>query len=168
MLSAGVPYKIFIARSHVRVKKKDDVLIAVQRVTMLAWRASERLDIEVKPPSLADLELGKDNQKTIITTSGDGPAQASGLAQPNESPLTFGGAAWTNGDGLKGSIGPIRFYSAAIKTPLAPTVFCKPHDSERSRIGAWSFKDAESVVLTDDMGRNHGKLKNDPDGVLSK
>ena len=51
---------------------------------------------------------------------------------------------------------------------MAPTFSANPIDSERSRIGAWSFKDAESVVLTDDMGRNHGKLKNDPDWVLSK
>lgn len=186
-LTQGVPYKIFISRSLVRVPKKGSVPRSVQLVNMLAWRTDGSLCIDVKPHTMAELELSENSgtdkpgdkpgdklgdkpgdKPGDINLGRTGPQQAAGLAQPNESPLTFGGAPWAAENGLKGSIGPIRFYSSSIKAPLTHTALCSQGDSERSRIGAWTFRNAGGLVLKDDCGRNHGKLKNDPDWILSK
>ena len=169
-LKQGIPYKIFLSRALVRVSKKDDVPRSVQLVTMRAWGTNGNLALELNPPSMTDLETSVNKLLPLqtIDLSGQGPAQACGLAQNNESPLVFGGAPWATGGGLVGSIGPVRLYSTAIKVPTSHTLLCIPDNTERSKIGSWSFRDAGGVSLVEDSGRNNGKLKKDPDWILSQ
>lgn len=166
-LKQGVPYKVFLSRALVRVNKQNDVPRPVQLVTMRAWDNNGNLAIEFSPPSITDLETSVNKLLQTIDLSGQGPAQACGFAQNNDSPLVFGGAPWATGGGLVGSIRPTRFYSAAIKVPGSHTTLCIPDNTERSKIGSWSFRDAGGVTLIEDSGRNNGKLKKDPDWILS-
>ena len=167
-LTRGVPYKVFLSRALVRVNKKDAVPWPVQLVTMRAWDKNGNLAVELTPPSITDLETSVNKSPQTIDLSGQGPVQVCDLAQNNDSPLVFGGAPWATGGGLVGSIGPIRFYSAAIKVPTSHTVLCIPDNTERSKIGSWSFRDAGGVSLIEDSGRNNGKLRKDPDWILSQ
>ena len=166
-LKQGIPYKVFLSRALVRVNKKDGVPRSVQLVTMRAWGTNGNLNVELNPPSMTDLETSVNKLLQTIDLNGQGPAQACGLAQNNESPLVFGGAPWASGGGLVGSIGSVRLYSTAIKVPTSHTALCIPDNTERSKIGSWSFRDAGGVSLVEDSGRNNGKLKKDPDWILS-
>ena len=103
---------------------------------MRAWDNNGNLAIELSPPSITELETSVNKLLQTIDLSGQGPAQACGLAQNNDSPLVFGGAPRATGGGLVASIGPTRLYSAAIKVPTSHTVLCIPDNSEHSKIGS--------------------------------
>jgi hypothetical protein len=159
------PYKIFVSRRYVQVPKKDSKPRTAQCVTMIAWDTDDQPLFNLKPPSFTELEA----DESKIGSSG--ATQASGAAVMNDSPLSLGGAAWTMKDrkGLKGIIGPVRFYSTAVQLDANPSSkrFCVPNNSENGLIGAWTFQSGEPLVLIDDCGRNNGKLKNSPKGVIS-
>ncbi|KAG8525628.1 uncharacterized protein KY384_009272 [Bacidia gigantensis] len=166
-LKAGVPYKMFISRALVRVSNKNKIPRSVQLVNMRAWTKDGTSAFALNPPSMDDLERSVNGDRQTIDLSIQGSAHACGPVRKNSSALVFGGVAWDLHKGLVGSIGSIRLYSNAIKVPISPSALYEPDTSERSTIGSWSFRDAEGVSLTSDSGRNHGKLKNEPDWILS-
>ena len=134
-LKQGVQYKVFLSRALVHLNKQNDVPRPVQLVTMRAWDNNGNLAIKLSPPSITDLETSVNRLLQTIDLSRQGPAQACGFAQNNDSPPVFGGAPWATEGGLVGFIGPTRFYSAAIKVPESHTTLCIPDNTERSKIG---------------------------------
>ena len=76
------------------------------------------------------------------------------------------GAPAAAGQGLKGSIGSIRLYSSAIPRPESLNLLYKMESSE-TPLASWGCLNSSGFTLTDEVGRNDGKLKQDPDWVLS-
>ncbi|KAL8852450.1 MAG: hypothetical protein Q9221_002680 [Calogaya cf. arnoldii] len=167
-LLAKVPYKVFISRKRIFNQKANQAPQSVQLVTMCAWKTDGNVYFKSPPDdTLAVLQKSEEDGTLDQHLNAHTTAEACGLAQPNEAPLSVGGAPWSIGQGLTGSVGHVRLYSSAIAVPSTPAALCTPNTSERSLIGAWSFRDAEGFVLVDDSGRNHGKLKGDPEWILS-
>lgn len=156
----GEAYKVLVSRELVYINKNSSAPRSYQLVNMRAWRSDGSLHMELKPQSVADITAAE--SKAIINYDYDsGPQQTHGPAQGNDAPLCLGGAAWSQGRGLRGMIGSILLYSAAIQAPKSPLGLLEASGNTKGVIGSWSCRDASGSSLVDDLGRNHGKFKGD-------
>ncbi|KAL5591214.1 hypothetical protein FOVSG1_010103 [Fusarium oxysporum f. sp. vasinfectum] len=160
--STNCSYKVFVSRKLVRVNKPNHAPRLYQLVTMQAWSSDGAHQINMAPESMTILEAyEKDSSKERTT----GAQQTHGPVQVNEAPLYVGGAPWVSGKGLRGTIGAIHICSAATSLPGSPSELSP--SAAKSVIGSWSFRNASGPTLIDDLGRNHGRLKERPQWVLS-
>ncbi|KAM7219919.1 hypothetical protein V8F06_004774 [Rhypophila decipiens] len=159
-LVQGEPYKVFISRELVYINKANQAPRTYQLVRMRAWRSDGTPYINVNPASVSDLtEYEANPLKSLLSMTPTGAHQAHGPAEGNDAPLSLGGAPWGGGKGLRGVIGSVQLYSSAMPVPMSPLDFYAASGNSKGMIGSWSCHSASSFTLTDDLGRNHGKLK---------